>query len=263
MATPSSPPSRSPGSASLCPPVVEIDFDANQVVPGRANIFGAGRDLPPEPGGGGAGQLPPLWLLPTGSGRVVTITCASGRVIPRDSDGIANGSAGDGYGPTDIESHEGVSGIIDAHNGMFLVGVFLTDSSPSDPAPERLDFTDNETFDVLAPKIAQTFLVGDGIGRRYRVPSDATRLFLGFADAAAYRGEPGYYGNNGGVARGERRGDQRVRVAEVDVPRRADQSMMSRYPVPRTASTTGLAPPSFRRSRRTTTSTTLLPTSDS
>lgn len=198
VASPSSPPSQSPASASLCPPVVEIDFDANQVVPGRANIFGAGRDLPPEPGGGGAGQLPPVWLLPTGSGRVVTITCAAGRVIPRDSDGIANGSAGDAYGPTDIESHEGVSGIIDAHNGMFLVGVFLTDSSASDPAPERLDFTDNETFDVLAPKIAQTFLVGDGIGRRYRVPSDATRLFLGFADAAAYRGEPGYYGNNRG-----------------------------------------------------------------
>lgn len=119
-------------------------------------------------------------------------------MIPRDSDGIANGAEGDGYGPTDIESHGGISGIIDAHNGMFMVGVFLTDSPPSDPAPERLDFTDNETFTVLAPEIAQTFFVGDGIGRRYRVPPDATRLFLGFADAAAYRGEPGYYGNNGG-----------------------------------------------------------------
>jgi hypothetical protein len=80
--------------------------------------------------------------------------------------------------------------------------VFLTDEEPADPAPARIDFTDNEDFDRLQPEIAQTFFIGDGVGRSYLVPDDATRLFLGFADAysgAGYcNGKPGYYDNNAG-----------------------------------------------------------------
>jgi hypothetical protein len=78
---------------------------------------------------------------------------------------------------------------------MFLVGVFLTDAVPSDPAQDRLDFTDGEDFQELAPEIGQTFLVCDGKGRTYRVPAGATRLF---ADAFLYEGAPGWYGNNAG-----------------------------------------------------------------
>ena len=81
---------------------------------------------------------------------------------------------------------------------MFLVGVFLTDAPPVDPAPARLDFTDNEDFDLLEPEIRQTFLIGDGVGRRYLAPSGATRLFLGFAEGLFYVGPPGYYFNNSG-----------------------------------------------------------------
>jgi len=81
---------------------------------------------------------------------------------------------------------------------MFLVGVFLGDDPPSDPAPRRLNFTKRERFDLLAPQIGQTFLIGDGQGRTYRVPKGATRLFLGFADAYTYQGNPGWYDNNAG-----------------------------------------------------------------
>lgn len=193
--TPTVRPSPTP---SLCPRAADAAAGSTQVVKGTANIFGAGHELAPQPGGGGAGQLPVLWSLPPGAGRVVTITCAAGQVIPRLSDGIANGPGGDGYGPTDVQSYGGISGIVNAHNGMFLVGVFLTDAVPTDPAPERLDFTDGEDFTELAPEIAQIFFIGDGVGRRYVVPADATRLFLGFADAAAYQGQPGFYDNNGG-----------------------------------------------------------------
>ena len=89
---------------------------------------------------------------------------------------------------------------------MFLVAVFLTDDPPSDPAPKRLDFTKNERFRTLVPEVGQTFLVGDGQGHTYRVPREATRLFLGFADAFSfskgfYQGDPGYYSNNGGHLR--------------------------------------------------------------
>jgi hypothetical protein len=81
---------------------------------------------------------------------------------------------------------------------MFLVGVFLTDAAPSDPAPPRLDFSRHDRRGLLAPRLGQTFMVGDGKGRAYRVPSGATRLYLGFADAYQYQGAPGWYGNNGG-----------------------------------------------------------------
>jgi hypothetical protein len=66
------------------------------------------------------------------------------------------------------------------------------------PAPPRLDFTDRERFDTLAPAMGQTFLIGDGKGRRFVVPANATRLYVGFADAAGYQGRPGWYANNAG-----------------------------------------------------------------
>jgi hypothetical protein len=50
----------------------------------------------------------------------------------------------------------------------------------------------------VPPEIGQTFLIGDGVGHRYRAPEGATRLFLGFADGFVYRGDPGWYDNNVG-----------------------------------------------------------------
>ena len=87
---------------------------------------------------------------------------------------------------------------MDFTNGMFLVGVFLTDSEPKGPAPPRIDFTETEQFRVLAPRIGQTFFIGHGKGRSYRVPPAATRLFVGFADGFFYQGAPGWYANNAG-----------------------------------------------------------------
>ncbi|MEO8289737.1 MAG: hypothetical protein ABI649_01920 [Gaiellaceae bacterium] len=178
----------------------EGEFGVSEDVPARANIFGAGREVPPDPDGGGAGLLPPVWRLPTGAARVVTFPLVTGRVLPIAGMSEYNGPGGDGgeSGSTDINSFEGISGIVDRENGMFLVGVFLTDAPPSKKAPPRLDFTGNEDFDLLAPEIGQTFFIGDGKGRRYQVPEEATRVFLGFADASAYSGDPGYYDNNFG-----------------------------------------------------------------
>jgi hypothetical protein len=77
------------------------------------------------------------------------------------------------------------------------------DARPTGPAPPRLDFTDNEDFKVLAPRIGQTFFVGAGKAS-YRVPAGATRLFLGFAKAwnpqsfSVFQGAPSYYDVNRG-----------------------------------------------------------------
>ncbi len=193
-----------------CPTATEGVTDPSEAVPGGANIFGAGLDTPPAPGGGGAGSLPPVRILPSGSSRIVTFPSVTGCVNPIIDTAPWNGPAGDLRGPTDVTSFRGISGIVNEHNGMFLVGVFLTDDPPSSPAPERLDFTDAEQFEELAPEIGQTFLIGDGAGRRYRAPSGATRLFLGFADGFLYRGAPGWYGNN--------RGELQVTIEMVESP---------------------------------------------
>lgn len=189
-----------PTLSTKCEPSDDGTFQA--VVLGTSNIFGAGRDSAPAPGGGGGGTLPPLCELPAGS-TIVMFPAATGEVTPYTDQPLRNGPAGDRNGAggkdTDVTSYQGISGIVSRGNGMFLVGVFLTEAVPADPAPPPLDFTGGEDFEELAPEIAQTFLVGDGIGRTYRVPSGATRLFLGFADAFLYEGAPGWYGNNAGA----------------------------------------------------------------
>ena len=170
-----------------------------RTVSAQANIFGAGRDeVPPSPAGGGSGVKPPVWQLPKGSDRVVTVPSVTGQVTPIVGGAGSNGPEGDGIGATDVYSWHGISGIVHRRNGMFLVGVFLGDGPPKGNAPRRLNFTKREHFRSLAPRIGQTFLIGDGRGRAYAVPADASRLYLGFADGYYYRGNPGWYGNNDG-----------------------------------------------------------------
>jgi hypothetical protein len=171
------------------------------MVSGQANIFGAAASFAPAPGGESGGVLPSSVELPEGS-TVVTFPTITGSVTPMQGLADRNGPGGDKEGATDITSYGGISGVVDRRNGMFLVGVFLTDYPPSTSAPERLDFTKGERFKTLAPQIGQTFFIGDGKDRTFHVPPGATRLFLGFADAYSdghfYQGHPGYYGNNGG-----------------------------------------------------------------
>ena len=171
--------------------------ETSLTVPARANIFGAGQTVPPDPGGGGAGELPPMVALSPGTDRIVTFPSITGRVNPIMAYDDWNGPAGDGVGATDVESFGGISGIIHATNGMFLVGVFLDDGKAGTPEPSRLDFTKG-TPAHLAPALGQTFLIGDGKGHKYQVPPEATRLYLGFADGYLYKGPPGWYDNNAG-----------------------------------------------------------------
>ena len=189
---------RSTPSATAETAVAEAELGRPAVVPGQANLYGAGREQPPAPGSGGPGVLPTSWRLPEGTQRVVTIPSATGLVCPIDGGAAENGPEGDGIGKTDVTSFGGISGIVHRRNGMFLAGVFLTDEPASEPAPPRLNFTRRERFRSLSPRLAQTFLIGDGKGRSYRVPPRATRLFLGFADGYYYTGLPGWYGNNTG-----------------------------------------------------------------
>ena len=182
------------------------------VVPGTANIFGAGHAVPPSPGGGGGGVLPPSYSFAAGPDQVLEFSSVTGEVSPIlptwcGPDGLLAGLTG-----TDIQSYGGISGIVyQGHvHGMafFLTGVFLDDNEP-DPAftPARLDFSYGaDSFVSLAPETGQTFFIGDGLTgtgtgevQQFIVPENATRLFLGFADAGFFVGLPGAYVDNSGA----------------------------------------------------------------
>lgn len=179
------------------------------VVPGDANIFGAGHASPPAPGGDGPGSLPPVFTFAAQAGQVLTFSGVFGTVSCCNSS--MTGPDGGPYasGTTDITSFGGISGIVDDQHTMFLVGVFLDDAEPADPAPARLDFGAGqlgENFVALAPQLGQVFYIGDGLTgtgtgltQTFFVPPTATRLFLGFADAQEFGdpvSAPGWYGDN-------------------------------------------------------------------
>jgi hypothetical protein len=147
------------GPGSTCDP--NPCLPAQLTVPATANIFGAGHAVPPAPGGGGGGVLPTVYYLPPGAGRVLTFSGIAGAVACCGEDPWM-GPDGRRGSATNISSWQGISGIVHGAAQLFLVGVFLGDSEPVDPAPPRLDCT-VDNFLVLAPQIAQTFYIGDGL----------------------------------------------------------------------------------------------------
>ena len=110
---------------------------ATLVVPGDANLFGAGYTVPPAPGGGSAGALPPTYEFLPALDKGVTFS-VSGRnalTVPfgfNSPDGSPNCSC-------NILSYGGISGITHERVG-FLARVFLGPDEPGDVAPLRLDF---------------------------------------------------------------------------------------------------------------------------
>jgi hypothetical protein len=171
-------------------------------VDAKANIFAADQ-TPPRAGSPSAGLRPPSARV---SGGVVTFSRVVGTVGCQNR--LTNGPDGNctGFTGTNVGSHGGIAGIVDSNSTMFMVGVFLTNSSPSAPAPERLDFGPSalgNDFTSLSPAIGQTFFIGDGktsrgTTQRFRIPAGATRLFLGFSDGFGFRGAPGAYDDNVG-----------------------------------------------------------------
>jgi hypothetical protein len=187
-------------------------------IPGTANIFGAGHAVAPAPGGGtpaatAGGTLPPLFAFAAGPDQVLAFSTVTGLVgccagiPPNTPNGADGGTFIDSH--TGISSFGGISGINHSHRTMFLVGVFLDGAEPTGAAPPVLSFSQPEDFTVSAPALRQTFFIGDGrtdtgsVIQQFLVPATATRLFLGFADGAAFGSPsapvaPGQYGDNTG-----------------------------------------------------------------
>lgn len=185
------------------------------IVPGNANIYGAGHLVPPNPNGGGRGVLPPAFSFPVASNQVLVFNAVTGSVRLDRNDHPFEGNGADG-GPlferTDVHACNGLSGIVHSEKTLFLAGVFLDDNEPANPPPSTLDFSPTaltDSFAELAPALRQVFFIGDGLAgngaggsQRFVVPNGATRLFLGFADSfngSTLTGSPGQYGDNDGV----------------------------------------------------------------
>src|SRR6185369_15068005 len=174
-------------------------------VPATANIFGAGLTTPPDPGGGGGGTPPVMIVLPPGT-EYITFPGVSETVSTVSTDpssaSPADGSTGFFL---NISSFGGVSGNGPSTKVFPLTGVFLDDTEPVDPAPDRLVFDESTAaLESFSPLLRQTFFIGDGLTgtgsgtiQKFYVPARATRLFLGFQDASFGMGQPGYYDDNG------------------------------------------------------------------
>lgn len=191
-----------------------------QSIRADANIFGAGHpgNLTPNPGGGTGGTAAPGFALTAGTGRVLTFGSVTGQVslsvgVSSVPDGLTSGGSAPFGLSTNVTSFQGISGVRLEQGSGFLVGVFLSNSVPVDPAPAVLQFTNKGTagligtnFSSLSPLLNQTFFIGDGLTgngsgsvQSFLVPDGATQLFLGYADASDYNGAPGQYQDNSGA----------------------------------------------------------------
>ncbi len=166
-------------------------------IDGKANIFASGRATAFD------GILPPGCSFAAGPGKIMTFQDVTGGAACLST--TLNGPEGGNCagGNTNINSYRGIAGIVHSTKTMFLVGVYLDDREPQDPAPARLNFSTNDSYSSLSPLIGQVFFIGDGLTgagagarQQVQVPSTATRLFLGIADAYSFQGNPGAYGDN-------------------------------------------------------------------
>lgn len=187
---------------------------ATLAVDAKSNIFGAGHAECPPPASGTAGILPPVFSFAALPDQQIAFSAVTGSIGCCGDPNVLNGPDGGPFASasTNILSIGGIAGIIDNDHTLFLVGVFLDDTEPADPAPSRLDFSAGalgESFVTLSPQLRQVFFIGDGltgngtgVTQRFNVPAGATRMFLGFADGHEFGDPtrlPGSYGDNLGT----------------------------------------------------------------
>lgn len=160
----------------------------------KSNIFRAGTG---DADANGGGEAPASVSFEPRAGLVLTFAKVDGRVSCCGEGETFNDADGGEFagGATSVESAGGISGITHPNKTMFLVGVFTDNSAAKPPGPKRLDAGDPKN---LTPELFQSFFIGSGKGKQIQVPSTATRLILGFADAYSFTGAPGSYDDNVG-----------------------------------------------------------------
>lgn len=190
-------------------------------VSAKSNIFGAGHLTVPQldfvnnkvPDD--FGLLPPSVNFTPGAGQQLKFSSVTGLVNcfaganPAYSDNGPDGGkcADDGTNKnsTNIDSvyQNGIAGVIHQSLTLFLVGVFLDHKAPAQQTLPPVNLTGQENQSPIATALGIPFYIGDGftgakMQQIFLVPDTATRLFLGFADAADFQGATRQYQDNTG-----------------------------------------------------------------
>lgn len=175
-------------------------------VPTTSNLFAASHAQPEAPQGGGAGTLPPLVVLPRGVDRALTITPVIGSISfcpscgSNGPDGVASASE------CSVQSWRGMSAYHTTRTRAFM-GVFVGNEEAADPGPAAVLW---DSVSVAQGSISvgprQIMFIGDGLTgtgqgavQLFTVPTQATRLFLGYADGICGQRHGTYGDNSGGV----------------------------------------------------------------
>lgn len=185
------------------------------IVSGQANIFGANRPAPsatPAPGDPsvpGSGGVPaPFATIASGTNLVLTFQSVVGTTSPCCGQVGPDGGDFPQFPVEHVNSFDGISGIRFEGREQVLVGVFTNGDPSGQAAPAMLIYNVAAGDDARAsysPLLRQVFFIGDGLTgtstgsvQQFFVPTGATRLYLGFADAPGFNGDPGRYDDNSG-----------------------------------------------------------------
>ncbi len=169
-----------------------------------SNLYAAGHSAPEAPVGGGAGIMPQLVPLPRGVGRELQFVNVNGTVSYCPSCG-SNGPDGTDIGSTCIiTAWRGISELRGSRI-RGLTGVMLSNEEPVNPPPAPLIWNNSTIAQpVITAGTRQIIFIGDGRTginqgntQRFVVPTEATRLFLGFVDGFCGSGH-GTYGDTSG-----------------------------------------------------------------
>src|SRR5260370_49777 len=160
-----------------------------------------------------AGNLGEVDFIPVAGNVLNFAPGITGGVSPGTCSTCSATTSGDGkdFGSvppaTLISSGNNISGIQFTGMEMFLIGVFLGPGLPAAPVASVGDYAAGAYFasPAYTPLVGQAFFIGDGLTgtgtgtvQTFVVPSGATRLFLGFADAMGFVGTASMYCDNTG-----------------------------------------------------------------
>ena len=175
--------------------------DAARVL-GSANVYLAGKTEQPEDHG--LGTLPPS--IDMANAATIRFDVIEGLVgcageapaYPADGGQCAATSS-------DVSASNGYSASKSGNRTMYLVGVFPV-APDAATAVEAYVAPESDGEARIAPLANQVFLIGDGKTadgalQSFVKPDGATTLYLGFADAYGFQGEPSTYSDNQGHLR--------------------------------------------------------------
>ncbi len=192
------------GLIACLAPIAHADTLGMTTVHATDSVYAAGAYAVDAPSFGGTA---PVGIAIAPGVTSITFSSSTGATVTVNGGGNYNDA--DGIGSAQGETNFGFNSLsgISSPTAGYIAGVFLAAGGPAGTAPTALNFdgTGGTSFNSLSAAIDQVFYVGDGLTgdatgttQTFYVPTGATELYLGLADACGYNGGPGCLGDNAG-----------------------------------------------------------------